>query len=167
VTAWIVVGVLICYDEGARTFHQSCGTSPLPWEALEPLPTITGPLCSADPDFFLCIINATFGTYLHFYRLGGLRPGLGGRQAGPVRRQQQQPQHHQQHHQYTTGEKLEVAQKKSGIYGPCWLAYLHLFNVIWDITGDMMHLLKGTWGRRYTYTIMHQKAPARSILITC
>jgi hypothetical protein len=117
--------------------------------------------------FFLCIINATFGTYLHFYRLGGLRPGLGGRQAGPVRRQQQQPQHHQQHHQYTTGEELEAAQKKSGIYGPCWLAYLHLFNVIWDITGDMMHLLKGTWGRRYTYTIMHQKAPARSILITC
>jgi hypothetical protein len=41
-----------------------------------------------------------------------------------------------------------AAQKDSGVYGFCVLAFLAMFNVIWDITGDMMHIIKGMWMRR-------------------
>ena len=46
------------------------------------------------------------------------------------------------------GPQLEQAQKTSGVYGACELRRLHLFNIIWDICGDMMHLMSGMWGRR-------------------
>jgi hypothetical protein len=46
------------------------------------------------------------------------------------------------------GAELKAAQKASGVYGFCVLAYLLLFDLVWDICGDMMHLIKGTWGRR-------------------
>jgi hypothetical protein len=40
------------------------------------------------------------------------------------------------------------AQKQTGVYGPCPLAFLAFFNLIWDITGDMMHIIKGMWARK-------------------
>jgi hypothetical protein len=46
------------------------------------------------------------------------------------------------------GTERAKAAKKHGVYGQCWLSLLHMFNIVWDITGDLMHLLKGTWGRR-------------------
>jgi hypothetical protein len=46
------------------------------------------------------------------------------------------------------GPALERAQKACGVYGLCVLRLLYLFNVVWDITGDMMHLMKGMWHRR-------------------
>ena len=47
-----------------------------------------------------------------------------------------------------SGPELAEEQKRTGINGECWLSHLHMFNMVWDITGDMMHILKGMWGRR-------------------
>jgi hypothetical protein len=41
-----------------------------------------------------------------------------------------------------------AAEKRTGVYGWCPLSLLALFNMAWDITGDMMHLIKGMWMRR-------------------
>jgi hypothetical protein len=46
------------------------------------------------------------------------------------------------------GPERKREQKDSGIYGSCVLRQLDFFNVVWDITGDMMHLIKGMWERR-------------------
>jgi hypothetical protein len=64
------------------------------------------------------------------------------------------------------GAQQEKAQKQHGVYGSCFLTLLHLFNLIWDITGDMMHLMKGTWGRRIVPMLkgeLDQKRPKKPL----
>ena len=46
------------------------------------------------------------------------------------------------------GPELHRRQKECGVYGSCILCSLDLFDMVWDITGDMMHLLKQMWKHR-------------------
>jgi hypothetical protein len=46
------------------------------------------------------------------------------------------------------GAELKRQQKACGVYGSCILRVLDMFDLIWDITGDMMHLMKAMWGAR-------------------
>ena len=59
-----------------------------------------------------------------------------------------------------SGAELEKEQTRTGINGECWLSHLHMFNMVWDITGDMMHILKGMWGRRLMPLLKGTIAPA-------
>ena len=59
------------------------------------------------------------------------------------------------------GKKCHAPYKRTGVKGLSPLAALPLFDMIWDITPDMMHIVEGIWKRHIFAMFKGERRPAR------
>ena len=87
---------------------------------------------------------------------------------GPPERQP--PPEHRTHADYCdsgrdnasyTGPPSRAPYKESGVKAVSVLAALPLFNLVWDVTPDMMHIIQGAWKRHITALLKNKRAPAQ------
>ena len=60
-----------------------------------------------------------------------------------------------------TGPPSRAPYKESGVKAVSVLAALPLFNLVCDVTPDMMHIIQGAWKRHITALLKNERAPAQ------
>ena len=58
------------------------------------------------------------------------------------------------------GAKVRAPYKETGIKEVSVLAALPLFNIAWDVLGDMMHIIDGLWKRHIFAMMAGKRGPA-------
>ena len=56
--------------------------------------------------------------------------------------------------------KKDAPYKDSGIHSCCALRWIYMFDLVWDILPDMMHIIWGIWHRHVLQVMVGKRTPA-------